>query len=123
MFYRPPGSGPAPLNVLHHSLSAIPVSHAIILWGDFNLPGREVALLSDLILDRSLTQSVQQPTRRENVLDLLLTNSPGMVSRVDVVDGLPGSDREAVQFSSKSIKPALIRHNRLTYIFKKADFN
>ena len=51
-------------------------------------------MLSDLILDRSLTQLVQQPTRGENVLDLLLTNSPGMVSRVDVVDGLPGSDHE-----------------------------
>ena len=101
VFYRAPGSGSAPLNTLHHFLSALPVSHPVILCGDFNLPGREVELLSDLIL---LTQLVQQPTRGENVLDLLLTNSPGMVSRVDVVDGLPGSDHEALQFSIKSIK-------------------
>ena len=96
MFYRPPSSGSASLNVLYHSLSEISNSRSVTLGGDFNLRSREVELLSDLILTRSLNQLVQQPTRGENILDLLLTNSPGMVSQVDVFDGLPGNDHEAV---------------------------
>ena len=123
MFYRPPSSGSASLNVLYHSLSEISNSRSVTLGGDFNLRSREVELLSDLILTRSLNQLVQQPTRGENILDLLLTNSPGMVSQGDVFDGLPGNDHEAVQLSIKSTKPPLIRHNLRAYNFIKADFN
>ena len=93
------------------------------MCGDFNLPGREIESLSDLMLDRCLTQLVRQPTQGENILDLLLTNSPGLVSQVEVVSGIPGSDHDAIQFSVKSAKPTLVRHNRFTYNFKKADFD
>ena len=62
-FYCPPGTGSVPLNQLHQSLSSIPDSRHIILCGDFNLPGREIESLSDLILNRCLSQLVQQPTQ------------------------------------------------------------
>jgi len=61
-------------------------------------------LLSDLLLDRSLIQLVKQPTRGENILDLLLTNSPDMISQVDVASGIPGSDHDAIQFLARFVK-------------------
>ena len=76
-----------------------------------------------MVLDRSLTQLVKCPTRGENILDLLLTNSPEAVSQVDVVDGIPGSDHEAVQFLIRATKPAPVRQNRFVYNFKRGDFN
>ena len=93
------------------------------MCGDFNLSGREIESLSDLLLDRCLTQLVLQPTQGENIHDLLLTNSQGMVSQVEVVSGIPGSDHEAIEFLVKSTKPTLVRHNHFTYNFKKADFD
>ena len=123
VFYRPPGSGYSPLSELHHSLLSIPDTQHIVLCGDFNLPGRQMDLLSDLLLDRSLTQLVTQPTRGENILDLLLTNSPDMISQVDVVSGIPGSDHDAIQFLARFVKPTLVRQNRPVYNFRKADFD
>jgi len=76
----------------------------VVLCGDFNLPGRQMDLLSDLLLDRSLIQLVKQPTRGENILDLLLTNSPDMISQVDVASGIPGSDHDAIQFLARFVK-------------------
>ena len=46
-----------------------------------------------------------------------------MVSQLEVVSGIPGSDHDAIQFSVLSTKPTLVRHNRFTYDFKKADFD
>ena len=123
VFYRPPGSGYSPLSELHHSLLSIPDTQHIVLCGDFNLPGRQMDLLSDLLLDRSLTQLVTQPTRGKNILDLLLTNSPDMISQVDVVSGIPGSDHDAIQFLARFVKPTLVRQNRPVYNFRKADFD
>ena len=80
-------------------------------------------LLSDILLDRSLTQLVTQPTRGENILDLLLTNSPDMIYQVDVVDGIPGSDHSAIQFLARFVKPTLVRQNRPVYNFRRADFD
>jgi len=77
-------------------------------------------LLSDLLLDRSLTT---QPTRGENILDLLLTNSPNMISQVDVISGIPGSDHDAIQFLARFVKSTLVMQNRPVYNFRKADFD
>jgi len=46
-----------------------------------------------------------------------------MVSQVEVVSGIPGSDHEAIESLVKSTKPTLVRHNHFTYNFKKADFD
>ena len=119
VFYRPPATDSmSVINELHRSMLTVPDSQLVILGGDFNLPGRQIELLSDLALDRSLTQLVKHPTRGENILvDLLLTNSPEAISQVDVVDGIPGSDHEAVQFLIRATKPATVRQNRSVYNF------
>lgn len=80
-------------------------------------------LLSNLLLDRSLTQLVTQPIRGKNILDLLLTNSPDMIPQIDVVSGILGSDHDAIQFLVRFVKPTLVRQNHPVYNFRKADFD
>jgi len=85
----------------------------VILAGDFNLPGIvwmdgngqlgqnpafgfEInSLFLDIIYDSSLEQFVSDPTRNENILDLVFTSLP-TVSDISVVPGM--SDHEAVLF-------------------------
>ena len=72
-----------PLNQLHRSFSLYLTHNLSFCVVTSNLPGREIESLSDLAkLDRCLTQLVLQPTRGENILDLLLTNSPGRSLRL-----------------------------------------
>ena len=59
----------------------------------------------DTINDHSLDQLVSEPTRDGNILDLLLTNTTGIIHDVEVVEGIHGSDHEAIHFSIKSATP------------------
>ena len=118
-FYHPPGTGSIPLNQLHHPPYLTHDLSSCVVTSIFQA---ERLNHSDLILDRCLTQLAQQPTRGESILDLVQTHRV-LVSQVEVVSGIPGSDCDAIQFSVKSTKPTLIRHNRFTYDFKKADFD
>ena len=45
---------------------------------------------------------VQEPTRRNNTLDLILTNSPSKIIRVDI---LPGLSDHAIVFVELDMRP------------------
>ena len=66
---------------------------------------------------------VMEPTRGANILDLLFTNRPDILREVKVVDGLPGSDHDAVYFSINLGRRRFLRQKRLVYNFKKANFD
>ena len=68
-----------------------------ILTGHWLLPPVNSTFCS-FIHDNFLTQLVSSPTRSDHILDLILTNNPRCVSNVQVVDNLPGSDHDAVEF-------------------------
>ena len=53
----------------------------------------------------------------------MLTISPDMISQVDVVSGILGSDHDAIQFIARFVKSTLVRQNRPVYNFRKADFD
>ena len=116
------------------------VSPNIIIGGDFNLPsvtwsddgasitpsptyGRELNdLFLDLINDANLEQMVQQPTRQKNILDLVLSSHPDMISNVDVVPGM--SDHEIIVFDinlHSCILPKQITHS--VYLYHKGDLD
>ena len=93
----------------------------ILVGGDFNLPGwdwsnkvlKENAQYVDIytrfaeIFDENyLVQIVNEPTRMDNTLDLVLTNNDTLVKRVDIIPGI--SDHDAV-FTKVDISP---RKNR-----------
>ena len=87
-----------------------------IFWlsGDFNLPdidwnfncitGHQYSkpinqLFLDLVCDLGLSQTVDRPTRGNNILDLFFTNYLDLIQNSNVISGV--SDHEAVQIESK----------------------
>ena len=89
----------------------------IILTGDFNCPdiqwesgcirggSTQTAIqkqLIDIATDHSLTQVVDLPTRRQNILDLCFTTNPSLVKNVSVTPGI--SDHDTVVIDS-TIRP------------------
>ena len=64
-------------------------------------------------------QHVKQPTRKGNILDLVLTTNPNLVENVQVVDGM--SDHDAVLVDI-TLKPSINRKQpRKVFLFKKGD--
>ena len=59
--------------------------------------------------DTGMCQSDLKPTRYENILDLLITNSPILVNRIETIPGL--SDHEVI-FGGVDISPQKITNNK-----------
>ena len=130
-----------PLNELDHALchltqKSFPNLPNILLTGDFNLPstpwtnddsyiiqsnpsyGLDNKML-DIVNDHSLTQHVKKPTRGNNILDLVLTTKPDMISNVEVGCGI--SDHDIVMFDV-NLKPTLNKKKpRRVFMFKKGN--
>ena len=102
---------PPPL--LNDSLSHInPNSKSIVVvGGDFNLgymdwdipsvitgkPNlQQHKTLLDILNDHSLTQIVNIPTRQDKILDLLLTNYPSTVDKLETITPIGESDHDIV---------------------------
>ena len=139
--YRPPGSSPEPLFELNDILTTIhesSVSPEILLAGDFNLPdlrfedgigyvnrnptyGYEInSLFVEIMNNYGFEQLVTQPTRKNHLLDLVLSTNPDIIENVQVVPGI--SDHEAVtcQLVLPSEKPTA-RNLRKVYQYHRAD--
>ncbi len=84
---------------------------------------KDATQMRDLQQDFVIHQLVDTPTRELHILDLLLTNSVNSSSNVEVIDGIPGSDHDAVRFSIRKNKQPLSRYKRHSYNFKKANFD
>ena len=105
------------------------------LCGDFNLPLVDWAIsgptssdklsvqFCDIPHDFSLCQLVRDPTRGDNVLDLVLTNNSSSVSHLQVCDRLPGTDHDAVQLCFLFYLRSSFLFTVTYIITKKADFD
>ena len=125
-FYRPPNTGAEVLDQLHLSLSrfANNCSKVIMLAGDFNLPDIDWTIptiknqcrtpaihnqLLNTLADHSLSQLNQTATRENNILDLITTNSPNLVNRIEILPGI--SDHHAI-FTEVDTKPLVGKKQR-----------
>ena len=105
-----------------------------IIGGDFNFPGwdwqtsslkpcAQMALhteFKDLLDDIGLTQHICEPTRRENILDLVATNMPDQINRVKIIPGI--SDHE-IPYLEVSVKPIFRKQQpRKVWLFDKTDW-
>ena len=106
--YRPRADDSATLDSLNNSLSRINCEKSIVLLGgDFNFPGWDWASsqlkpkspcpslhlkFGEMLNDYGLTQVVTEPTRSGNILDLLITNRPSQVNRVQILPGIGDHD-------------------------------
>lgn len=100
-FYGPPNNDTKPLEELQQALDNLSTSE-LILVGDFNSPdvnwlniratnnSTNYELLFDIIQDNFLSQLVGEPTRDQNILDLMLATSTDIVQ--DLIVGEPFSD-------------------------------
>jgi hypothetical protein len=109
---------------------------SIIIGGDFNLPGwdwKSTTLKSnatypnlhqqflDIINKNGLAQIVEDSTRLENTLDLILTNSPSKVLQTDTLPGI--SDHDIV-YSEFDFRPVIHRQiPRSIPLYNKADWD
>ena len=136
--YRPEHSDTATLDALDSSLEKIcgKDNNIILLGGDFNLPGwdwknsrlkprTQYAALHqrfvDTLHDHGLTQIIQDPTRGNNTLDLIITNRPRQINRTEIIPGI--SDHHAV-YTELEAKPCRRKQNpRDVSLYNKADWN
>ena len=108
VFYRPPGGDTKPLEDLRICIQELNSTAELILLGDFNLPDIDWSCnralhqsdiyvhLIDIIQDNFLTQLVREPTRNQNILDLVISTSPDIVDRLLVGDCF--SDHRSLSF-------------------------
>ena len=96
-------------NEIHHSIEL--TKSTVILGGDFNLghinwsipsttPGKpdikSHEQLLDIMNDHSLEQMVTKPTRGDRTLDLIFTNSPSSVNKVETMPPTGNADHDIV---------------------------
>ena len=74
----------------------------------------------DIFDDYNLVQSVTEPTRHDNVLDLILTSNPTLLSKVECLPGLSYHD---IALAKVAIKPAQSKQkHRKIHLYNKADW-
>ena len=105
--------------------------HECIIMGDFNLPNIDWILgypptpapgskVLELVADNNLTQHAHEPTRQNDVLDLVMTTEEEIVSYVKIGNKI--GDHQTVYFSIETEKEsaALEKYN---FNFRLANFD
>ena len=70
-----------------------------ISWGSFTAPSDGIEdLILDFTLQNGFSQLVNEPTRLENILDLILCNEPLLVTGLSVESPIGNSDHASVEF-------------------------
>ena len=133
-FYRPHSNDIDYFREIQKSLEKIPNHSYIWLLGDFNLPdidwpsnqftpGGKYVSSSKLLLsineECSLRQMVMEPTREDNILDLVLTSNPSLVHSIEVKAGISDHDIVVVNADLRPVKTRPVR--RKIYLYKKGN--
>ncbi len=83
----------------------------LLILGDFNLPGIDwehyctkacifEARFLQAVSDNFLSQIVLEPTREQNILDLVLVTNPSQITKVEVLEPIGRSDHNCVHIES-----------------------
>ena len=132
VFYRPPGGDTKPLEDLRICIQELNSSAELILLGDFNLPDIDWSCnralhqsdiyvhLIDIIQDNFLTQLVREPTRNQNILDLVISTSPDIVDRLLVGDCF--SDHRSLSFRILCSPYVQRKSQKLLFSYSKTDW-
>ncbi|KAK4816201.1 hypothetical protein QYF61_012666 [Mycteria americana] len=106
--YRPPNQDEETDELFYKQLGEASRSLALVLVGDFNLPGvcwkyntaerKQSRRFLECVADNFLTWLVSEPTREGASLDVLFMNREGLVSHVMVGGRLGQSNHEKIEF-------------------------
>jgi len=130
LYYRPPNSSEEYINKICDEITMLKSNNYIIM-GDFNFPDIDWNILSstkltekflDLCLDQFLIQHVKEPTRKQNILDIVLTNNQNLIHSCETAAPLGDSDHNIVKFSLRCEKKFQTKQ-QVRINFKKADFH
>ena len=139
VFYRQPNSNTDQLESLAKSLEIISEhtknnpNNTILLGGDFNckdidwdncivISGRDQTAartrLLEILAEFSLSQHQREPTRLDKILDLIITNAPGLVKDMSTI---PGISDHAIPVADCAIRAVPNRKSpRQVFNFRKA---
>ncbi len=97
-------------------------------WNIFESPADNIQdILVDFICDNSFDQLVLQPTRGNNILDLVFTNCQLLINNVELRPAFSYSDHNAinftVDFSSDRANDNPTAGETKSYLWDKADYN
>ena len=136
VFYRPPNTDIQYLRSLRSSLDRVNNTKAekIFLVGDFNLPNfnstnqlpcsfKQIYIETfEMLNDAFLTQVDTEPTRNDNILDLILTNFPDLIPELSVIENFVDSDHRSVFFKIKTGNNYKSAGKRIVFNYKKANW-
>ena len=138
VFYRPPNANNTWIHQFVDFIDSC-VYEKVIIVGGFNLPDIKwiqgsgfidssptLFTFCEKLIDKNIFQLIDQPTRGNNTLDLLLSSFVEGVANVQLSDSdgvALSSDHKAVTFDLHTSYKFLSYNRQLTYNFKKADFN
>ena len=138
--YRPEKKDEATLNACDSYLQKLTRSekNAILIGGDFNLDGwdwvnnvvkprtRYVAnhhLFRDMLKNHGLTQIVNEPTRKGNILDLLITNRPNQINRTEILPGIATGEDHHVVYTELDRNPHRTKQRpKNIFVYQKANW-
>lgn len=128
--YRPPRLTHDKDREIFHALNNV-ISSNTVLIGDFNYPNvnfeemtgdGEGSRLIDFMENNYFTQYVLEPTRENNILDLILSNNDQIIENVEIEDGLNDSDHNSITFNLK-IQSSIQSNNSVIPDFSRANFD
>ena len=129
--YRPDKGRQHNLDIICESIQNINTENAILV-GDFNFPDinwdnyTASKVLSqqflDTIDDNGLTQTVHQPTRGKNILDLVLCGNSDIVDQSSVNENFGTSDHMRTDVDIRLPVPRIYYAPRKVYLYSKADY-
>ena len=131
LIYRPPAQSNETDSNLYEQIAEVCCTQNTILLGDFNLPvakwGESLSSHTGLdlytnLLESSLYQYVDSPTRGENILDLVMATSENTVHNVLVGNEFSNSDHRIVTFNIEFSGKDINSSSEKVPDFKRADF-
>ena len=137
-YYRHNVSDEESIEELDKSLTRVSAirNATTLIGGDFNFPGWDWknkrlkpksaypslhTKFSEILDDVCMVQIVEEPTRKNNTLDLLITNQPDKILRVDVLPGVSDHDIVFAEFDLRPIKYS--QKPRQIPLYKRANWD
>ena len=128
LYYRPPKNSKENDKAILDQITNFCKTKSVVV-GDFNYPGlnwhtmqadNQSTDFRDMCLDSFLHQHVFEPTRNENILDIILSTERDIIQSIEVVEPLGNSDHNSVNFDL--VSDSFTGSVSYFYNYKKAKF-
>ncbi len=129
--YRPPKQLRTDDTALYEEIQSTIRNKNTVVVGDFNCPSinwnsmhgdHEGSRLLEMVEDSFISQIVIQPTRGNNILDLVLTTDTDLISNCEVCEILSGCDHHMIRFRIRT-KHQLTENKSKVPDYKIANFD